>query len=96
MATIAARHAPLTLGTYATELIRPSFTAVVEGKPVVVRLDGSALFKLAEDSGEEARAYLINLHRPRIRDAAQRLFDKGLYQERGTDLEILVTAQDLD
>ena len=86
----------ITLGAYEVEIIRPSFRALVEGKPAVVRLDASAMFKLAEDAGDEALAYLLNLQRPKIRAGAQRMFEKGCYREQPDGLEIILTAQDID
>jgi len=85
----------LTLGAYEEEIIRPTFRAQVEGRRAVVRLDASAMFKLAEDAEDAALAHLLNLQRAKIRAVAQRLFERGLYQERDGDLEIILTAQDI-
>ena len=86
----------ITLGAYEEEIIRPCFRALVEGKPAVVRLDASAMFKLAEDAEDAALAHLLNLQRPRIRAVAQRLIDKGCFREQAEGLEIVLTAQDID
>jgi hypothetical protein len=96
MSSSAELSTPLELGSYVAEIILPSFMASVSGQPAVVRLDRAAMFKLAEDAEHEALASLLNFQRPRIREAAQRLFDQGSFRELGGDVEILVTAQDLD
>ena len=49
----------LTLGAYEEEIIRPCFQASVRGRPAVVRLDASAMFKLAEDAEDAALAHLL-------------------------------------
>lgn len=96
MGSSAALDFGITLGTYEEEIIRPCFRASIEGKPAVVRLDASAMFKLAEDAEDAALAHLLNLQRPKIRAGAQRMIDKGCYREQPEGLEIILTAQDID
>ena len=86
----------LTLGAYEEEIIRPCFQASVRGRPAVVRLDASAMFKLAEDAEDAALAHLLNLQRSKIRAGAQRMFEKGCYREQADKLEIILTAQDIE
>jgi hypothetical protein len=86
----------LTLGAYEEEIIRPCFQASVRGRAAVVKLDASAMFKLAEDAEDAALAHLLNLQRSKIRAGAQRMFEKGCYREQADKLEIILTAQDID
>ncbi len=90
------RDEPLELGAYEGGIVRSKFTATIDGRTAVICLDGSAVFRLAEDADEDAKAHLLNLHRARIREAAERLFRRGIYQDLGSTLEIVITAEDLD
>lgn len=96
MGSSAELDANLTLGAYEVEIIRPWFRASIQGRPAMVRLDPTAMFKLAEDAEDFALAHLLNLQRPKIRAGAQRMFEKGCYREQADGVEIILSAQDLD
>lgn len=79
------------------ELIVPAhaaFSASMNGRPAIVRLDSAALFRLAPRLSEEALPELLYEKRDLIEFAAKRLVDDGFWTETDDGPEVLVTAID--
>jgi len=86
----------LELGTLIENGAKPVFAAHLNGEPLTVELDSSAVLKLHDGASGVALYTLLDSRRAQIRTVAQRLFNQRFISrsEDGTR-KIIVSAIDL-
>ena len=72
---------------------RPTYIADLNGRPVRIELQSSAILALAGKTSGDVHL-LLERKRHVVQAAAQQLYEKGYYSETGDGLEIHVTALD--
>lgn len=86
----------LELGTLIENSAKPVFAAQLNGEPLTVELDSSAVLKLHDGAAGVGLYALLDSRRAQIRTAAQRLFnERFVSQSDDGTRKIIVSAIDL-
>jgi hypothetical protein len=83
------------LGQLSFDAGTPRFTGAIDGRPLIVDLDSSALLRIGNGAYGEALASIIEQRRPWVHSAVEHLLDKGFAVHQDGQVAVRISALDL-